>query len=94
MGKRTYDYNEDGFAHYGLLPDFLQDLMNVGLPRHAFVSLFASAESYVLTWEKAWRVAGITSEPVVPAPLSCEIACHGLCPESPNAGAPDERLRR
>ena len=30
---RDFDYNLDGLAHYGLLPDMLQDLRNVGLPR-------------------------------------------------------------
>ena len=29
---RDFDYNLDGLAHYGMLPDMLQDLKNVGLP--------------------------------------------------------------
>ena len=27
---RYFDYNIDGMAHYGMLPDFLQDLRNTG----------------------------------------------------------------
>ena len=29
---REFDYNLDGLAHYGMLPDMLQDLKNVLLP--------------------------------------------------------------
>ena len=29
--RRDFDINIDGMAHYGMLPDFLQDLRNVGL---------------------------------------------------------------
>ncbi len=29
---RDFDYNLDGLSHYGMLPDMLQDLKNVGLP--------------------------------------------------------------
>lgn len=88
MGKRVYDFNQDGLAHYGMLPDFLEDLHNIGLPREAFVALFSSAEGYVQTWEKAERLAGIPPRPFVPLPLPCEIVCRGLCPQSANAGAP------
>jgi microsomal dipeptidase-like Zn-dependent dipeptidase len=50
---RQFDFNKDGFAHYGLLPDLLQDVKNIGLPRRAWESLFSSAESYIQAWEKA-----------------------------------------
>ena len=56
MGGRPHDYNTMGFAHYGMLPDFLQDLQNIGLPRSAFDALFSSAEHFIRTWEKAERV--------------------------------------
>jgi len=56
-GHRDYDYNIDGLAHYGLLPDFLQDVSNQlrrgsGQVRD-LSALFRSAESYVAAWERA-----------------------------------------
>jgi hypothetical protein len=38
-------------AHYGLLPDFLQDVANVGVPDSALDGLYRSAEDYIRTWE-------------------------------------------
>ena len=59
LGKdRTYDFNVDGLAHFGLIPDMLQDLKNVGLSQGDFQSLFSSAESYIEMWEKTERVSG------------------------------------
>lgn len=63
FGTRDYDVNLDGVAHYGMLPDFLQDVAN-SHPRPAEVGayldpLFRSAESYISMWEKARRVAGL-----------------------------------
>jgi hypothetical protein len=56
MDQRSFDFNEDGLANYGLIPDMLQELKNLGLPPKDFEALFASAESYLQTWEKALRV--------------------------------------
>ena len=55
---REYDFNNDGLAHYGMLPDMLEDLHNLGLSRHAFAALFNTAEAFLATWEKAERLAG------------------------------------
>lgn len=57
FGNRDYDVNVDGVAHYGMLPDFLQDVAN-SHPRPSevgtyFSPLFSSAESYISMWEKA-----------------------------------------
>ena len=57
MDQRPFDFNEDGLANYGLIPDMLQDLKNLGLLPKDFEALFASAESYLQTWEKALRIA-------------------------------------
>jgi len=59
--RKPYDFNFDGFAHYGLIPDMLQDLKNVGLPSNQFEALFSSAEDYLQMWEKAWTIAGCDS---------------------------------
>jgi hypothetical protein len=61
--SRDFDINIDGAAHYGMLPDVLQDVANshpspteVGA---YFDPLFRSAEDYIRMWEKARRAAGI-----------------------------------
>jgi microsomal dipeptidase-like Zn-dependent dipeptidase len=50
--RRDFDINLDGMAHYGMLPDFLQDLRNVGLTAEDLAPLFRSAYDYVKMWEK------------------------------------------
>jgi microsomal dipeptidase-like Zn-dependent dipeptidase len=50
-GRRDFDVNIDGVAHYGLLPDFIQDLRNVGLTQQDLCPLFRSAEEYIRMWE-------------------------------------------
>lgn len=54
-GRRDFDVNIDGMAHYGLLPDFIQDLRNVGLTDALLTPLFRSAEHFVRMWEKSER---------------------------------------
>jgi len=53
---RDFDINIDGFAHYGMLPDALQELRNVGLQQRHFSSLFRSAEEFLKTWERCWSM--------------------------------------
>jgi microsomal dipeptidase-like Zn-dependent dipeptidase len=51
-GTRTWDYNHDGVAHYGLLPDFLLDvasLQSQGGPS-VVVQMFNGAQSFYDTW--------------------------------------------
>ena len=52
-GQRTFNFNTDGLAHYGLLPDFIQDLQNDGLTKQDLGPLFRSAEAYIQMWERA-----------------------------------------
>lgn len=52
-GQRAWDFNIDGLAHYGLLPDFFQDLRNVGVSSTQLQPLFNSAEDYIRMWERA-----------------------------------------
>jgi len=47
---RDFDINLDGMAHYGMLPDFLQDLRNSGLTAEDLAPLFRSAHDYVQMW--------------------------------------------
>jgi microsomal dipeptidase-like Zn-dependent dipeptidase len=57
-GEHDFDINLDGVAHYGMLPDFLQDLKNSGLTDEDLTPLFRSAEDYIQTWEKCERRKG------------------------------------
>ncbi len=52
-GNRYWDFNLDGLAHYGLMPDLLQDLKNIGFTNLQLAPLFGSAEDYIQMWEKA-----------------------------------------
>jgi len=50
--RRDFDVNIDGMAHYGLLPDLLQDMRNSGLAIEDLAPLFRGAHDYILMWEK------------------------------------------
>jgi formylglycine-generating enzyme required for sulfatase activity/microsomal dipeptidase-like Zn-dependent dipeptidase len=51
-GFKQWDINFEGVAHYGLLPDFLQDLSNVGLESPDLSVLFRSAEDFARMWTR------------------------------------------
>ncbi len=58
-GGRVWDYNVEGVAHYGLMPDFLKDVQN-RLPaatKRGFMEegLMKSAEYFSQMWEKCER---------------------------------------
>ncbi len=59
--ERDFDINLDGMAHYGMLPDLLQDMRNVGLTAEDLIPLFRSAYDYVQMWgtcvKRAPRIA-------------------------------------
>ena len=57
-GNRYWDFNTDGMAHYGLMPDFFQDLRNIGLAPDKLSFLFRSAEDYIQMWEKTEKASG------------------------------------
>ncbi|MFE9773277.1 discoidin domain-containing protein [Streptomyces sp. NPDC005931] len=48
-GLRTWDLNTDGAAHYGLVPDWIEDIRRVG-GQDVVDDLFRGAESYLDTW--------------------------------------------
>jgi len=61
--RRDFDINLDGMAHYGMLPDLLQDVRNSGLTAEDLAPLFRSAYDYVQMWDTcARRAAEIASE--------------------------------
>ena len=51
-GERVYDINVDGVAHYGLYPDWLQDLENLAGP-DITTDMSRGAEAYLQMWERA-----------------------------------------
>ena len=54
-GKRVYDLNVDGVAHYGLFADLLTDMQGQEGGRTALRLLFRSSEAYLRTWRRAVR---------------------------------------
>ena len=100
MGRRRpNDFNVDGLAHYGLLPDLLQDVANIMAsdprPDRHLQRLFGSAEAFIEMWEAARRVVGCEK-----AGSKCgtrrtpddPLACGDRCPSRPNHGAPLQAL--
>lgn len=58
---KTWDINFDGVAHYGMLPDFFQDLRAVGMKKQELEPMFRGAEAYIRMWEKACRFSSNTA---------------------------------
>ncbi|WP_224365007.1 membrane dipeptidase [Hyalangium versicolor] len=65
-GSREFDFNTDGLAHIGMLPDFIRDLAHVGMTDAQLSPLFSSAEAFLRMWEACEaRGAALTAgEPV------------------------------
>lgn len=57
VGQRTIDFNTEGLAHIGLLPELLEDARRDGATEEDFEHLLKSAEGYLRMWEKAERRA-------------------------------------
>ncbi len=49
-GQRTWDINTDGAAHYGLVPDMIQQLQKAGGGQELVDDLMGGAQSYLDTW--------------------------------------------
>ncbi|HYI38671.1 MAG TPA: hypothetical protein VEX39_18840 [Thermoleophilaceae bacterium] len=58
-GKRTFDYNTEGVAHYGLYADWLADLRRTGGQQMAR-EMNRGAEAYLQMWERAEGVKQTT----------------------------------
>ena len=52
-GVRAFNFNFDGLAHIGMLPDFIEDLRSLGLTATDLNPLFSSAEAYIQMWANA-----------------------------------------
>lgn len=53
--SKTWNYNLEGVAHYGLMPDFLQSTKKAGLRAKELGTLFLGAEYFAQMWEKCER---------------------------------------
>lgn len=62
-GERTFDVNTDGTAHYGLLPDWFEDLRLADGDGTLTRDLQRGAEAYLETWERAYGVAPESCRP-------------------------------
>jgi len=54
-GRKTYDINKDGVSHYGLYPDWIQDLKKIA-GNDIVTDLTRGTEAYLQTWERAYGV--------------------------------------
>ena len=75
-GKRVYDLNADGVAHYGLYPDWFEDLELIaeqeqGDGEHITTDMQRGAEAYLQMWERALGVSNdACREPEAAEPVS------------------------
>lgn len=51
-GVKIWDFNEEGMAHYGLLPDYIESCRKVGMTTAEQNAFFSSAERFAQMWEK------------------------------------------
>lgn len=55
-GERVFDINTDGVAHYGLYPDWVEDLRMVSGGDRIVKDLGRGAEAYLQMWERTYGV--------------------------------------
>jgi hypothetical protein len=53
VGNRAIDFNTEGLAHIGLMPEYIEDLRRDAVSDKDLEPLFRSAEAYLRMWEKA-----------------------------------------
>jgi hypothetical protein len=70
--QKEWDINFEGVAHYGLLPDFLQDLSNVGLEPRDLSVMFQSAEHFAQMWTKTLNAADAINHPELHVALNLD----------------------
>ena len=55
-GTRAYDFNTDGFAHFGMYPDWMEDLRILG-GDEIIEDMTRGPEAYLQMWERAIGIA-------------------------------------
>lgn len=70
-GDRVFDINEDGMAHIGMLPDFIEDLRVQGYSEDEIDVLYGGAEEYLRHWERCIAASkSVTSTPGLERPFA------------------------
>jgi hypothetical protein len=79
---RTYDINADGVAHYGLYPDWIEDLRLLA-GSGIIEDMVRGPEAYLQMWERAVGIAGDPCRSDVPDLTDARIAelATGMTPE-------------
>lgn len=77
--SRVFDYNTDGLAHIGLLPDMVEDMKKTLLTDDQLDPLFQSAEAYIRMWEAAEKTAvpAVSLNDTVPPVTTASVAPPG-----------------
>lgn len=86
-GFKTFDYNTDGLAHVGLLPDLVADLPGIGVDPYYVDSVMCSAEAYIRVWERADAMGARRALPDPNRPWLCRVT-DGTPPVSTSSLAP------
>ena len=60
-GERVFDINTDGVAHYGLYPDWIEDLRMLA-GRRIVRDMGRGAEAYLQMWERATGVPAVSCD--------------------------------
>ncbi|MGH3516169.1 MAG: hypothetical protein ACRDQ7_01865, partial [Haloechinothrix sp.] len=71
-GERVFDINTDGVAHYGLYPDWVEDL-RLQAGAEIIADLRLGPEAYLQMWERAVGVPGDSCRPDVSDLSSAEV---------------------
>jgi hypothetical protein len=87
-GFKAFDYNVDGLAHIGLVPDMVADLDRIGVDPHYVDALFCSAEAYIRVWERADALGAGRPAPDPNRPWLCR-STDNTAPESTVTLSPD-----
>jgi hypothetical protein len=95
-GQRVYDINKDGVAHYGLYPDWIQDLKMLAGP-DIVKDMARGPEAYLQMWERAYGVKpNACTNPgslLSPATIAARVKAGMTSWATLNAvGQPDRRL--
>ncbi len=87
-GVRTFDYNTEGVAHYGLYADWLADLRRTGGPQMGR-EMNRGAEAYLQMWERAEGILATRCRPG-----RAEVTSAGLLGSKPLGRSASNLLRR
>lgn len=81
MGTKTWDYNTEGVAHYGLMPDYFESCKKVGMSAGEWNAFNSAAERFALMWEKCTGAAAAMNNVRTETEQVFSIASEGmLCP--------------